>query len=549
MMIARVVSSRTLISPSRPVVAVLGGSHWSNNRTTRFKSTAAALDDHQHPTLKHVPSLPVIGSLLKPYSRVPHQLEPAYAMKTWPELTRQYGDFYTIGIPGIGEGSHGTVHVLQDPFEMMKVLRSEGKFPSSVVTEQWPVQKYFKSKSTSLGRAIGILEMGEPWKLVRNFLQKDLLAPASAKRYIPNIGKACKYISKGISHRGNDLNLFLNEASMDMFATVLLGQFIHLTDPHVESDPDHLAFCRAIARGLQLNGEITRSIYESIVGKILKIETSKYKQLGKDWDTSFVVAQKMFAELHEKKQAGTLNEYEQASYWNQAHIRRLEENSELTEEEVDGICFAMLSASVDTTAGKTAWHLLHVGLHPEVQERANDEARRILEHGGGEFKEGSFTNEHAPYLNAILRESHRLTNPSNLVPIRTIADNLEVHGINFPSGTVFAFDAISKNNDPTLLENPREFKPERWLPDAVTTRKGTRAEILDHPLFSGPFGQGARRCPGSRVARNEGLVLLAQLSLDWKIHVPGVKHWSDVPYGQQTVIAPYLPRMEFEARN
>ena len=70
----------------------------------RGKSTAAASlsddDFSQHPTLKHVPSLPVVGSLLKPYSNVPYGLDPAYSYKTWPELSQKYGDFFTIGIPG-----------------------------------------------------------------------------------------------------------------------------------------------------------------------------------------------------------------------------------------------------------------------------------------------------------------------------------------------------------------------------------------------------------------------------------------------------------------
>lgn len=448
----------------------------------------------------------------------------------------------------MGAGSHGTTHVLQDPYEMMKVLRSEGKFPSSIVTNQWPLRKYFKNKSDSMGRVMGILDMGEPWKLIRNFMQKDLLSPAAAKRYIPNIAKACKYISQGIQYRGDDVNKFLNEASFDMFATVLMGQFVHLTDPNVESDPDHLIFCRAVAKGLQTNSEMTTSIYESVIGNVIKVETAMYKSLTKDWDTAIRIGDKILKQLREKKLAGQLNEYEEASYWNQAHLRRIEEQSELTEEEVDSLCYIMLTASVDTTAGKTAWHLLHLGLDPDAQDRVHEEAKRILEQDGGEFKEDSFSNEKAPYINAVLRESHRLTNPANLVPVRTIARDVEVHGTVFPAGTVFAFDSISKNNDPDLLENVKDFMPERWLPEAVAARKGTRAEILDHPLFSGPFGQGARRCPGSRVARNEGMVLIAQLALDWKMSIPGYKHWTEAPYGLQTVTAPFLPKMEFEAR-
>jgi hypothetical protein len=49
------------------------------------------------------------------------------------------------------------------------------------------------------------------------------------------------------------------------------------------------------------------------------------------------------AVLREKKERGDLNEYEEASYWNQAHIRRIEEKSELTEKEVDFLCYFMLS--------------------------------------------------------------------------------------------------------------------------------------------------------------------------------------------------------------
>jgi hypothetical protein len=186
----------------------------------RFQSTSAAVNDDvippmKHPPLKHIPAYPLVGSMIHQLSGIP-PFDPAHSFEFWPQLTKDYGDFYTIGIPGIGEGSNGKLHILQDPYEMMKVLRSEGKFPSSVVENQWPFQKYFSGVS-SMGRVMQILGHGEEWKLIRNFMQKDLLGPAAAKRYIPNIAKACKYISKGIEHRGDDMNLYLNEASFDMF--------------------------------------------------------------------------------------------------------------------------------------------------------------------------------------------------------------------------------------------------------------------------------------------------------------------------------------------
>jgi hypothetical protein len=79
--------------------------------------------------------------------------------------------------------------------------------------------------------------------------------------------------------------------------------------------------------------------------------------------------------------------------------------------------------------------------------------------------------------------------------------------------------------------------------------KGTKAEFLDHAFFSSPFGQGARRCPGSRVARNESMALLAQCVLDWKMSIPSVSHYQEVATGLDTLFTPRLPPFEFQARS
>ena len=97
-------SHRVLLSTARPFPS--SPSVIPRLVLLRSKSTAASLSDDElqlqphPPLLKHVPSLPVVGSLLKPYSNVPYSLDNAHSMKVWPELTQKYGDFYTIGIPG-----------------------------------------------------------------------------------------------------------------------------------------------------------------------------------------------------------------------------------------------------------------------------------------------------------------------------------------------------------------------------------------------------------------------------------------------------------------
>ena len=85
-----------------------------------------------------------------------------------------------------------------------------------------------------------------------------------------------------------------------------------------------------------------------------------------------------------------------------------------------------------------------------------------------------------------------------------------------------------------------------YVPDAVQAGKGTKAERIDHPLLSSPFSQGKRRCPGSRVARNETNVFVAQLLLDWKLTAPDVSHWKDIPVQLETLFAPEIPRLVVE---
>ena len=58
-------------------------------------------------------------------------------------------------------------------------------------------------------------------------------------------------------------------------------------------------------------------------------------------------------------------------------------------------------------------------------------------------------------------------------------------GYTVPAGSLVMLDSFSPQNDPALVPDAHEFRPERWLPDAVVARKGTAAEVIDHPLLRG----------------------------------------------------------------
>ena len=127
--------------------------------------------------------------------------------------------------------------------------------------------------------------------------------------------------------------------------------------------------------------------------------------------------------------------------------------------------------------------------------------------------------------------------------------DVNIHGSVIPKDSLFVLDAFSVGMDPEIVDHPFEFRPERWLPDAVKARRGTPAEILDHPYYRSAFSQGSRKCPGSRVASNEVLIMLSQLVLDWKMAMPSeVQSVKDVDYKLSGFIQPIMPQLTFEAR-
>ena len=108
-------------------------------------------------------------------------------------------------------------------------------------------------------------------------------------------------------------------------------------------------------------------------------------------------------------------------------------------------------------------------------------------------------------------------------------------------------DFFSAQNDPAIVPDAREFKPERWLQDAVVKRVGTPAEVLDHPLVRGPFSAGARMCPGARVAHLDILCLLTRVVQDWKFELEDKSIVSiyDIPYKFGIVQQPVYPAPRF----
>jgi len=512
-------------------------------------------------------------------------------------MQRRFGDFYRMGMPGLGAGLHGHLHILQDPKEMVKLLRRESgkrgfagicatgcffqhsklfntgvyahnscpnnihystnfyfflaEFPSGSTEFVWPPKVQAERYPNP---AIALIGKGPEWKRLRTFAQTDLMAPKSAARYLPAAMEAARHSSKGVAHATRDQNIsmndFLNLASFDMFCNIMLGHLPGITDPDIPTNPQDETFCQAVAIGLRTNNDLMYSTYHNVMVTKLGIDTSLFKKFLSHWTTANEITKNYVLALKDlrdnRPEEMTLKQ--KNSYANQAFERQLVDDS-ITLEECESLVAGLLSAGVDTTGNMLTWRILHMAMHPEVQEKLYQELIELVDKKTGHLTEDAISTAKTPYLHACLRESHRCGNAVPVVPIKTFDTPIEVHGVTLPAGSVIALDGYTTGMNPDLVEDPTEYRPERFLKSAVEARKGTPAEIIDHAFFSGPFSQGARRCPGSRVANLEAHVFIAQLVLDWKMSIPSLKHWKDCPYGQDTLTVARLPKVEFTPRN
>ncbi|KAH7660908.1 Cytochrome P450 E-class group I protein [Dioscorea alata] len=111
------------------------------------------------------------------------------------------------------------------------------------------------------------------------------------------------------------------------------------------------------------------------------------------------------------------------------------------------------------------------------------------------------------YLQAIIKESLRLTPSSELLVPRETAEDCTISGFHIPAGTQVIVNAWKLQRDPSVWQDPLEFRPERFLSSHAATMidvKGKSYELI-------PFGAGRRLCPGISMALHVMHLTLARL--------------------------------------
>lgn len=162
---------------------------------------------------------------------------------------------------------------------------------------------------------------------------------------------------------------------------------------------------------------------------------------------------------------------------------------------------AMLLLLPSLSTSSTATMVLHhLARNPEIQQKAREEVKRVLQ-------DGSPTTENInqlEYLSKVIRETMRMCPAFAQLPPRYASEDTTLDGIQIKKGTTIVVDALTLQRDPEYYPNPLQFSPDR-----VTNKA---------PFLS--FGGGSRTCIGLNLAKFEMKVFVAKLLLKYGIAYP-----------------------------
>ena len=161
---------------------------------------------------------------------------------------------------------------------------------------------------------------------------------------------------------------------------------------------------------------------------------------------------------------------------------RHDDGSEMSDKELRDELMTLLTAGHETTATALAWAVEALARHPAALERLRDE----VDSGSDE------------YLDAVVKEVLRLR-PVIALVLRRLVEPMEIGGRLLPAGVNIAPSIYLVHRRPDVYEQPRAFRPERFLEKPP----GTYTWI--------PFGGGVRRCLGASFAQVEMKIVLREL--------------------------------------
>ncbi|CAG8485605.1 4575_t:CDS:2, partial [Gigaspora rosea] len=149
----------------------------------------------------------------------------------------------------------------------------------------------------------------------------------------------------------------------------------------------------------------------------------------------------------------------------------------------------------DTIFASLTWLTAALANNPHVQSKAHQELDRVI--GQSRMPEVS-DEQNIPYIRAIIKEGQRYCGAIYLGVPHAIDEDDEYNGYHIPANSVVILNQYGIHMDEKRYENPKEFKPERFLGFTESSAALANGNYENRDHFG--FGAGRRLCTGIHMA-------------------------------------------------
>jgi cytochrome P450 len=168
----------------------------------------------------------------------------------------------------------------------------------------------------------------------------------------------------------------------------------------------------------------------------------------------------------------------------------------LTDKEIHDSIIFLLAAAHDTLASAFTSLIYYLALQPEWQKNLREELSRELREAASDARFAPL-----PLQDMCFKEALRLNAPAPVI-WRRATRPFSIYGYDVPAGTITGVSPLLVHLDPDIWENPTEFNPLHFEPEAEASR---------HRHAFVPFGGGVHKCLGLHFATQQTRVFLSHL--------------------------------------
>ncbi len=392
------------------------------------------------------------------------------------------------------------VFLVNDPPLVRKVMVDEVElFPKHPYT-LWILEPL-------IGRAIFSVN-GEEWAIQRRLIDQAFQV-ASLKRVFPSMEKATRALLNRLDLKDKSNYVDIDEEMTMIAADVIIRTILSRPLEEEEANNIFKAFSR----------------YQQRAGRALVM---RFLRLPKSWiqrslkrDAS-IIRSWIQSLIHDR-----LNHYKENSLNNIRPIDLLDTliiakdpktNKSFSEDDlVDQVCFLFL-AGHETSAsslGMAAWLL---ALFPDVQSRMRNEVLSVVSDRELDSMVKPDDIRQFPFGEAVFNETLRLYPPVSFFIRERLQTDTTLKAPEgkrrCPVGSLLTLSPWVIQRHEKYWPDPNCFRPERFL------NQNENSNVRNAFL---PFGMGPRKCPGASFAKQEAILVLAELLRRYEL-LPDANH-------------------------